>query len=1283
MTSDPSEPDGSTQRQNPFPGLRPFEANDTHLFFGREGQSEDILRSLRRSRLLAVVGASGSGKSSLVRAGLLPHLHGGFFEQAGSHWRVALLRPGGDPIEALAHALVEQSVLATKPDEAEEIQRHTQLMAAQLRRSGLGLVEAVRLARPAPAENVLVVIDQFEELFRFGHTAGAAYAGDDAAAFVKLILEATRQDKLPIYACLTMRSDFIGECARFRGLPEAVAAGLYLIPRMTRAQRRAAIEQPVRVGGGHITPRLVTRILNDVGDDPDQLPIMQHALMRAWDHWQAGGEPARPIDLPDYEAIGGTASALSMHADEAYGGLGERDQTIARKMFQRLTEKDADNREARRPTLLSVLAEVAEVPVDNMVKIVDVFRAPGRSFLMPPTLLLPDTTIDISHESLIRGWKRLREWVEQEAESARVYKRLADTAALHSSGNAGLWRDPDLAVAIAWRERERPNEAWSRRYHGGWPEAMAFLEESGRAREAEARAARLRQRLTAAAALVFLVLAGAAVWEAIKAERSADEAIAQRDRAEQQTILADTQSRRAEGAAQQALASAAEATQQRDRAEEQTRIAKRNEAEAKHQQEIANKSFKYVISNILHFNAQRALMAYQYKVAGLYDEILHDLEDWEGTIRDYTRNDPNNSYWLQQIAYVKSQMASVLVAKADHQAALALYLQSRELLLGIVVREPANAQYRIDLLNIHAQITSALINLNRRPDALDELLTARKTETELPADGSRNPKLRFELAAIDLSLGDELLAAKRDDEAQAAFAEAQALLTELAAQDPTKPAWMQKLATSDNRVGDALWRKKQFNEAMAMYAGALKAFRAAASLDANEADYVSGAVDTDFKIGATWTELGKWDEALIAYGDALAMLADASKKWPDKPYWSRAYVSAQEKIGDLLARQSKPTEALDVYQRARERQKTLLAAAPADQSLRFTLVRIDDRAGDLLVRLGEIDKALEVRNEVLAASQALLAATPDSTDRKDDLALSYNLVADVLLRQKHYDEAIANYREALKVLRALLEATPDNKRWQSAELSSLQAIGDALAAKGSDDEALALYREGLEAGAKLMALDVADTDSLRRVAMVDTKIGGVLAMQRDMDGAAKAYRAALDLQESFVGRHPDNIAGRITLAQTYGMLGEVLRVQGKLLESSGAFEKNLAVGRAARDADAANARSWQWLTAAARDLGGLSYALELAGMFEQALKDADLALSIAPGETFIAGKRAHALMFLGRVDEARSIYLGHRGEQANGQPWEKLTLDDFAALRNVGLSHPLMEEIQMTFATKL
>ena len=220
MTSDPSEPDGSTPRQNPFPGLRPFEANDTHLFFGREGQSEDILRSLRRSRLLAVVGASGSGKSSLVRAGLLPHLHGGFFEQAGSHWRVALLRPGGDPIEALAHALVEQSVLATKPDEAEEIQRHTQLMAAQLRRSGLGLVEAVRLARPAPAENVLVVVDQFEELFRFGQR-GRRLRGRRCGG---LRQAAARGDATGQAADLRLPDHALGLHRRVRALPRSAGS---------------------------------------------------------------------------------------------------------------------------------------------------------------------------------------------------------------------------------------------------------------------------------------------------------------------------------------------------------------------------------------------------------------------------------------------------------------------------------------------------------------------------------------------------------------------------------------------------------------------------------------------------------------------------------------------------------------------------------------------------------------------------------------------------------------------------------------------------------------------------------------------------------------------------------------------------------------------------------------------------------------------------------------------------------------------------------------------------
>ena len=167
------------------------------------------------------------------------------------------------------------------------------LIEATLRRSTLGLIRAVRQARIPPEDNLLVVVDQFEELFRFRRSRQIENSRDEAVAFVKLLLEATQQDDVPIYVVLTMRSDFIGDCMEFPGLPEAVNAGQYLVPRMTRDELRSAITGPVAVGGGEIAPRLVLRLLNELGDDHDQLPVLQHALMRTWDHWEQYREPQR------------------------------------------------------------------------------------------------------------------------------------------------------------------------------------------------------------------------------------------------------------------------------------------------------------------------------------------------------------------------------------------------------------------------------------------------------------------------------------------------------------------------------------------------------------------------------------------------------------------------------------------------------------------------------------------------------------------------------------------------------------------------------------------------------------------------------------------------------------------------------------------------------------------------------------------------------------------------------------------------------------------------------
>lgn len=492
--------------RNPFPGLRPFEADETHLFFGRDGQSAEIVARLARQRFVAVVGTSGSGKSSLVRAGLLPMLEGGFMAGAGSFWRFAVMRPGNDPIHQLALALADPAVLG---GDAVDPALRTPLVEAVLRRSALGLIDAFRQARLAPQENLLVVVDQFEELFRFKGlgrpAAGATPAGDDGSAFVNLLIEAARAAALPIYIVLTMRSDFLGDCARFRDLPETLNDGQYLVPRLNRDQRRATIEGPIAVSGATIAPRLTQRLLNDAGEDPDALPVQQHALMRTWDAWYAAGAQG-PIDLPHYLAVGGMAQALSQHADQAYAALAahEGDQAVAQQLFRGLCERLADYRETRRPTRLADLCEAAGTDLATMTRVIDAFRRDGRTFIVPgwPTALTPDSVIDLSHESLIRQWSTLRDWVQRESRSAALYQRLRQTALLWPQ-QAALWRNPDLERALQWQREEAPRAAWARRYgtEEDFGRAMEFLRASEAAWRDEAERAAQAQREAAEEAM--------------------------------------------------------------------------------------------------------------------------------------------------------------------------------------------------------------------------------------------------------------------------------------------------------------------------------------------------------------------------------------------------------------------------------------------------------------------------------------------------------------------------------------------------------------------------------------------------------------------------------------------------------------------------------------------------------------------------------------------------------------------------------------------------------------
>ncbi len=533
MTKTSSLLDAIKVPSSPFPGLRPFEFNESHLFFGRDGQVEKLIDKLTHTRFLAVVGTSGSGKSSLVRAGLMPALRSGMMTGARLSWRIAVMRPSNDPIGNLARALNAPEVFGS--DEAENAAIQIAIAEATLRLGSRGLIETVRQNVMPETENLLVVVDQFEELFRFAREArktGSERFDNDAAAFVKLLLEAVKpnesgQHEANIFVVLTMRSDFLGDCSQFWDLPEAINESQYLIPRLTRDQLREVIEGPVAVGGGQIAPRLVNLLLNNIADNQDQLPILQHALMRTWDEWRRSQHKHQSssgtIDLCCYEAIGGMAEALSLHADEALNEVGKqmgrRGQTLAEKMFKCLAERTESNLEVRRPARLDEICAVSDATESEVIDVIDTFRAPSRSFLMPPagTALNAGSWIDISHESLIRQWDALRAWVAEEAESRAAYLRLADAAARHKASRASFWGGVDLKLALEWREKNRPNERWAERYHSAFKDAMAFLDESQR-----------RRRYKGVAILLLIAAMLVVVWSALNGRFEAKEKERQR-----------------------------------------------------------------------------------------------------------------------------------------------------------------------------------------------------------------------------------------------------------------------------------------------------------------------------------------------------------------------------------------------------------------------------------------------------------------------------------------------------------------------------------------------------------------------------------------------------------------------------------------------------------------------------------------------------------------------------------------------------------------------------------
>jgi hypothetical protein len=424
---------------SPYPGFRPFEQSEWPIFFGRERDTRNLIERLASTHFICVHGVSGSGKSSLMHAGVVTTLQREHARR-GVAWKTVVFRPGRTPLWNLATGMVS----ALNPDQSPNFDLVLRTRSL-LGRPGASIAKTVGELGVPPLTNLLLIADQFEELFRYRDLSDA----DEAQRLVELLLAVMDQQPSGLYAVLVMRSDFIGDSATRPGLAEVINETSYLVPPLFGDELRSAICSPIELYGGRIQPALADQIIADSATELDQLPLVQHVLMRLWatriEYEEIPASGAIVITLDDYKRIGGISKALSRHANEVYERLiastpfpRTEVANAVEYIFRALTAID-QGRAVRCPQHFSQIVNMVPGKPELAASIVKYFQMRECPFLRLQYGSLDDerAIVDITHEALLRRWDRMAErevdpatglprgWLYKEFHEGLIWRALA------------------------------------------------------------------------------------------------------------------------------------------------------------------------------------------------------------------------------------------------------------------------------------------------------------------------------------------------------------------------------------------------------------------------------------------------------------------------------------------------------------------------------------------------------------------------------------------------------------------------------------------------------------------------------------------------------------------------------------------------------------------------------------------------------------------------------------------------------------------------------------------
>jgi tetratricopeptide (TPR) repeat protein len=1073
----------------PYRGLQHFREEDKEFFCGRAAFTGKLVDEVRARSFIAVVGASGSGKSSVVHAGLIPELrqlrrNNGDDQQ----WEMVVLSPKDHPLHELAKRLVP--LLQPELEEIDKLSRIEKL--ADLLAKGKIRLRAIIdsiLERQPGTGRLLLVVDQWEELYTLSRDEADKALGQ---RFVQHLLDASADSRLTVV--LTLRADFFANLVSDRSLSDRLQGGIVNIAPMTPDELRSAIAEPARKVGLRFEEGLVERILNAVGNEPGRLPLLEFLLAGLWDK-RRGGQLLHEA----YDAMDGVQGAIADRAERAFERLTAPEKQAAHWALIQLVASGRGPEATRRQAALNQLGAAARSVVEKLANerlLVTTQDAQGQEI------------VEVGHEALISEWRRLREWVDEDRHFLRIRTDLDEQATTWGAQHGPA---DDLLIPAGRRLaeaeellKERPQMVGLllRRYI----DASVAAEKEKKEVEKKAELDRLEEkardarRWASVLAVLLVITIGCGYWVYL----SKKQADAEARHAQEQTELANLLKLTADQ-------HAADAQRQAKRAEEQTQQAKSNLA-------VALTSTSKLINKI------RPMLGKGEMSAELAKELLTEAER---TLRDLGRQNPDIAKPQTDLLLAISDAFAILgeTAQARKRAE-----QARNLAEKLATAERDNLEWQSVLFGSAFRIGDALAQHGDLYAANREYRLALNLAEQLAVGDPSNwdPYRSFihnKLGDVQMLWGD--LSAALDE-----YRKGQTIVEQIGIKKPG-PNWERELSASRERIGNAQKKQKDFDQALTTYRSVLEIRERLLVSDHDNDGLKTNLATTRARIGEVLIAIGDVDGALQEYRKMLNVRIQLASKDRRNAVSQSNLAFGYQFMGDAWKAKGDLRRALEQHHAALEIRQQLARDDPSNVVRQAYHAMSLGRIGDVFAAQDEHENAVEQYRAAIAILQQLVAKQPDNSPRQEDIFVIQTKLADVLAARSNREGAIEAYRVALERAEARLHNDPGIARWQVSLPAIYIRIGDLMKELGKTEDALFEYRHALKRADDLAFKEPNIAERQADVAAGHVRIADLLVEEKglrpqgpfhtasdDLTTARRAYQSAIEILERLMATYP-------------------------------------------------------------------------------------------------------------------------------------------------------------------